>query len=101
MPLRLLEATRRDYWDKIAVTRTHAYMPQEVFDSLPKYNTSYPTGTRIGKRWKMQNWHTVRMERIWLDEWYMREYSQLPKHSRGRREDQIGVHTRRIVIVDA
>lgn len=37
---------------KALLTKDEALLPRAMFDALPEYSCSLPTGTRIGKCWK-------------------------------------------------
>lgn len=65
--------------------------PRE-FDELLGYDTSLPTGTTPGKRWKRNaNWYI----RTATPEWWMGEYYEIDDKTK------MGIHWRRIEILGA
>lgn len=46
-------------------------------DALPEYSTTFPTGTVVGKRWKLAPWARLRI-RQHPDQWIVAEYAEHP-----------------------
>lgn len=94
---RPIERTRRDFWDQITVDNDTALMSQDVFDRLPEYSCSVPTGTRVGKRWKRREPHHGEPHK-----WFMGEYQDRMLTIRRRPKQRwVVIHWRDIVIETA
>lgn len=57
----------------VLVDDTTAICDPLVFDRLPEYSCSLPTGTRIRKRWKRREPYSRNPSR-----WYLGEYVKVP-----------------------
>lgn len=60
----------------ITIDDTHALMSRAVFDLLPNYSRSLPTGTAIGKCWKRQCYEDGPSGPIPIDVWWMGQYTR-------------------------
>lgn len=57
------------------MTEETIVLTKQEFDSLPEYSCSIPTGTTIGKKWKMNRFAFVKFEDgIKREEWHLCEY---------------------------
>lgn len=69
---------------KALLTPTEALIPREMFDRLPEYSCSLPTGTRIGKCWKRRvPYGATDDEAGWLLGCYERKLPPDSRHRRG------------------
>lgn len=64
----------------VTVFRDKAIVTQRVFDLLPEYSTTQPTGVYPGKIWKSNEWHwdPTKQFRVSTDRWHLCWFDDVP-----------------------
>ena len=60
----------------ITIDDSHAMMSKAVFDELPDYSRSIPTGTTIGKCWKRQCYEGINGRTAPADIWWLGQFTR-------------------------